>query len=71
MRLRSADFALVSPGRVWARMVAAAQADTALHRAKRDVVAFFAWRMLPQAHGLALSIAAGEQSVMAMPVDAF
>ena len=64
-------FALVSLGWMWARMVAAAQADTVFDRAKRNVAEFFACRVLPQVHGLALSIVAGEASVMSLPAEVF
>jgi alkylation response protein AidB-like acyl-CoA dehydrogenase len=64
-------FALVSMGWMWSRMATAAQGDSPLHQSKRAVAIFFANRMLPQAHGLAASIAAGEGSIMALDADAF
>ncbi|KRB79728.1 acyl-CoA dehydrogenase [Sphingomonas sp. Root710] len=65
-------FALVSMGWMWVRMAdAAAQRDTPLHAGKRLVADFFAKRILPQAQGLAASISAGEDSIMAMAADAF
>ena len=64
-------FALVSLGWMWTRMSAAAQGDSALHQGKRALADFFAQRMLPQAQGLAASIAAGEASIMALDADAF
>lgn len=64
-------FALVSMGWMWSRMAAAAQEDSRLHQSKRAVATFFANRMLPQADGLAASIAAGEGSIMALDADAF
>lgn len=63
-------FALVSMGWMWTRM-AAAEGDTPLHDAKRAVADYFAQRMLPQAQGLAGSIAAGEATIMALGADAF
>ncbi|WP_327754846.1 acyl-CoA dehydrogenase C-terminal domain-containing protein (plasmid) [Sphingobium sp. SJ10-10] len=64
-------FALVSMGWMWTRMAAAANGETPLHEAKRAVADFFAQRMLPQAQGLAGSIAAGEATIMALGADAF
>ena len=64
-------FALVSMGWMWTRMAVAAQGDSALHQGKRALADFFAQRMLPQAQGLAASIAAGEASIMALDADAF
>ena len=64
-------FALVSLGWMWTRMAVAAQGDSALHQGKRALADFFAQRMLPQAQGLAASIAAGEASIMALDADAF
>ena len=64
-------FALVSLGWMWTRMAQAAQDDSPLHQAKRIVADFFADRMLPQARGLAASIAAGESSIMALDAAAF
>jgi hypothetical protein len=64
-------FALVSMGWMWTRMVAAAQGSTPLHDAKRAVADYFAQHMLPQAHGLASGIAAGEATIMALGADAF
>ncbi|RZF64768.1 acyl-CoA dehydrogenase [Sphingomonas populi] len=65
-------FALVCLGWMWARMAAAAAGgDTPLHRAKPIVANFFAQRVLPQARGLAASIAAGETSIMALDAAAF
>ena len=64
-------FALVSMGWMWTRMAEAAQGDDSFHQAKRAVADFFAQRMLPQAQGLAASLAAGEASIMALDADAF
>lgn len=65
-------FALVSFGWMWSRMaVAAASSDTPFHASKIHVANFFASRVLPQADGLAVSIAAGEEAIMTMIVDAF
>ncbi|MDO7836166.1 acyl-CoA dehydrogenase [Sphingobium sp. HBC34] len=64
-------FALVSLGWMWTRMAQAAQDDSPLHQAKRAVADYFALRVLPQAHGLATGIAAGEASIMALAADAF
>jgi len=65
-------FALVSMGWMWARMAAAATKEAGpFHDAKRMVADFFAQRMLPQARGLAASIAGGEAAIMALPADAF
>jgi len=64
-------FALVSMGWMWTRMAVAAQGSTPLHEAKRAVADYFAQHMLPQAHGLASGIAAGEATIMALGADAF
>ncbi|MGW8204703.1 acyl-CoA dehydrogenase family protein (plasmid) [Sphingomonas bisphenolicum] len=64
-------FALVSMGWMWTRMAAAAQGDDPLHTGKRIVADFFAQRMLPQAHSLAASIAAGQTSIMALGAESF
>jgi alkylation response protein AidB-like acyl-CoA dehydrogenase len=64
-------FALVAFGWMWTRMARVAISDSPLHRSKRMVAEFYARRMLPQARGLAESIAAGEASLMALPADAF
>ncbi|KEY97742.1 acyl-CoA dehydrogenase [Sphingobium indicum] len=64
-------FALVSMGWMWTRMAAAAQGDAPLHGAKRAVADYFAQRMLPQAQGLAVGIAAGEATIMALGAEAF
>lgn len=64
-------FALVAFGWMWTRMARVATSDSPLHRSKRMVAEFYARRMLPQARGLAESIAAGEASLMALPADAF
>ena len=64
-------FALVTFGWMWTRMARVATSDSPLHRSKRMVAEFYARRMLPQARGLAESIAAGEASLMALPADAF
>ncbi|EPR14976.1 acyl-CoA dehydrogenase [Sphingobium indicum IP26] len=64
-------FALVSMGWMWTRMAAAAQGDAPLHGAKRAVADYFAQRMLPQAQGLAVGIAAGEAAIMALGAEAF
>ena len=65
------EFALVAFGWMWTRMARVATSDSPLHRSKRMVAEFYARRMLPQARGLAESIAAGEASLMALPADAF
>jgi alkylation response protein AidB-like acyl-CoA dehydrogenase len=58
-------FALVALGWMWSRMAAASShGDAAMHRSKAAVAGFFASRVLPQAHGLAASIAEGEDSSM-------
>ena len=64
-------FALVSMGWMWTRMAVAAQGSTPLHDAKRAVADYFAQHMLPQAHGLASGIVAGEATIMALGADAF
>lgn len=64
-------FALVSFGWMWTRMAQAATGETQQHMAKRVIADFFADRMLPQARALGASIAAGEGSILALPVDAF
>jgi hypothetical protein len=64
-------FALVAMGWMWTRMAAAATDDTPLHSAKRSVAAYFAQRILPQAKGLADSIASGKATTMALEADAF
>ena len=64
-------FALVAFGWMWTRMARVATSDSPLHRSKLMVAEFYARRMLPQARGLAESIAAGEASLMALPADAF
>ncbi|SEI67544.1 Acyl-CoA dehydrogenase [Sphingobium sp. AP50] len=64
-------FALVAMGWMWTRMAAAATDDTPLHSAKRSVAAYFAERILPQAKGLADSIAAGKATTMVLEADAF
>lgn len=65
-------FALVALGWMWTRMAVAAKKGTSpLHHAKLCVADFFAQRVLPQAQGLAVSIAAGERPVMALPSEAF
>ncbi|WP_420144345.1 acyl-CoA dehydrogenase [Sphingobium sp.] len=64
-------FALVSMGWMWARMATAASGDTVPHLSKRAVADFFAARILPQAKGLAASIASGPDSIMALPADDF
>ena len=64
-------FALTCFGWMWTRMAAVATDDTPLHQAKRQVALFYAERVLPQARGLAGTIAAGPDSVMDIPADAF
>ncbi|MFN3798585.1 MAG: acyl-CoA dehydrogenase, partial [Sphingobium yanoikuyae] len=65
-------FALVSMGWMWTRMAqAAAQGNSPLHQAKLKLADYFALRVLPQAQGLAATIAAGEASIMALEIDAF
>jgi alkylation response protein AidB-like acyl-CoA dehydrogenase len=65
-------FALVSLGWMWTRMATAASAEQSpLQIAKLAVADFFAQRMLPQARGLAATIAAGEAAIMALPAEAF
>ena len=64
-------FALVSMGWMWTRMAAAAKGDDDLHQAKRAIAEFFAQRMMPQAQGLAATLAAGEAAIMALAADAF
>lgn len=65
-------FALVAMGWMWTRMaVAAGAGDTALHSGKLAVADYYARRVLPQASGLAASIAAGEGAIMALAAEAF
>lgn len=65
-------FALVAMGWMWTRMaVAAGSGETALHQGKLAVADYYARRVLPQASGLAASIAAGEGAIMALPAEAF
>ncbi|EAT07131.1 Acyl-CoA dehydrogenase [Sphingomonas sp. SKA58] len=65
-------FALVAMGWMWSRMVGAAiKGNSPLHAAKLTVATFFGQRVLSQVHGLAASIAAGGQSIMALPAEAF
>ena len=64
-------FALVAMGWMWTRMAAAATDDSALHQGKRVVADYYALRVLPQAQGLAATIAGGEAPIMAMGSDAF
>ena len=65
-------FALVAMGWMWTRMaVAAGAGDTALHQGKLAVADYYARRVLPQAGGLAASIAAGEGAIMALAAEAF
>ncbi|MGE4410422.1 MAG: acyl-CoA dehydrogenase C-terminal domain-containing protein [Sphingobium sp.] len=65
-------FALVSMGWMWARMtVAAGKGDSPFHVAKLSVARFFAARMVPQARGLAASIAAGAGPIMDLEADLF
>lgn len=65
-------FALVAMGWMWTRMaVAAGSGETALHQGKLAVADYYARRVLPQASGLAASIAAGEGAIMALAADAF
>ncbi|WP_289145609.1 acyl-CoA dehydrogenase family protein [uncultured Sphingobium sp.] len=65
-------FALVAMGWMWTRMaVAAGSGETALHQGKLAVVDYYARRVLPQASGLAASIAAGEGAIMALAAEAF
>src|SRR3546814_8801329 len=64
-------FALVAYGWMWVRMATAAAGDTPQHNAKRAVVDYFVERMLPQAPALAASVAAGADTIMALPADSF
>jgi hypothetical protein len=65
-------FALVSLGWMWTLMAAAAaDATVPLHNAKRAVADFYADRVLPQAKGLAASIASGGRATMALAAEAF
>lgn len=64
-------FALVTMGWMWTRMAVAASEDLPLHQSKRAIATFFAQRMLPQAKGLAASIAEGEAAIMTLASDAF
>ena len=65
-------FALVAMGWMWTRMaVAAGSGETALHQGKLAVADYYARRVLPQASGLAASIAAGEGAIMALAAEAF
>ncbi|MPT47450.1 MAG: acyl-CoA dehydrogenase [Sphingobium sp.] len=66
-------FILVSLGWMWTQMAVAAQGagDDRLCRAKQDIAAFFAARMLPHSKGLVAAIEAGAQPVMALNEDLF
>src|SRR3546814_19982414 len=64
-------FSLVAYGWMWVRMAAAAAGDTPQHSAKRAVADYFVARMLPQAQALAASVAAGEETLMALPAAYF
>ncbi|GBH30413.1 acyl-CoA dehydrogenase family protein [Sphingobium xenophagum] len=65
-------FALVAMGWMWTRMaVAAGSGETALHQGKLAVADYYARRVLPQASGLAASIAAGEGAIMGLAAEAF
>jgi hypothetical protein len=72
-------FGLVAIGAMWLRMARVA-ADTlaagagpkeAFYRSKIVTAKFWLTRVLPQAHGLMASIAAGGETVMALEPDAF
>ncbi|MBV2147042.1 acyl-CoA dehydrogenase C-terminal domain-containing protein [Sphingobium sp. AS12] len=65
-------FALVAMGWMWTRMaVAAGSGETTLHQGKLAVADYYARRVLPQASGLAASIAAGEGAIMALAAEDF
>lgn len=64
-------FALVSFGWMWTRIAAAATEDSPLHDTKRKVAAFYTERILPQTQGLAMQIAAGPASLMALAAETF
>ena len=56
---------------LWARMAQAEAAGSAPPRAKREVARFFYAKLLPKTLALEASIAAGADSVMALPAEAF
>ena len=65
-------FALVAMGWMWTRMaMAAGSGETTLHQGKLAVADYYARRVLPQAGGLAPSIAAGEGAIMALAAEDF
>lgn len=64
-------FALVAMGWMWTKMASAAMEETPLHKAKRELATFFALRVLSQSSGLAVAIASGPKSLMALPAEAF
>ncbi|WP_294131871.1 acyl-CoA dehydrogenase family protein [Sphingobium sp.] len=65
-------FALVAMGWMWTRMaMAAGSGETTLHQGKLAVADYYARRVLPQAGGLAASIAAGEGAIMALAAEDF
>ncbi len=63
-------FALVCFGWMWTRM-AAADGDTAIHRAKRQVATFYADRVLPQAQGLAAQLTSSAAPILEFDLEAF
>lgn len=72
------QFALVSLGYMWCKMVKAAQAkleagsgDKAFYESKIQTARFFFARMLPEAEGRARMVMAGAESLMAMDEAAF
>jgi 3-(methylsulfanyl)propanoyl-CoA dehydrogenase len=68
-------FTLTTFAYLWARMAAAAHTSTDLAPGLRDAklaaARFYMSRVLPEVHGLALAVAAGKQTVMALPADDF
>jgi hypothetical protein len=63
-------FALVSMGWMWARM-ASAQGDSAVVDRKRALARFYAARVLPQAQGLASTIASSADVLYLLADEAF
>lgn len=72
-------FGLVAVGAMWLRMARVAQdklaagagPKEAFYRSKVVTAKFWMTRILPQAHGLMASIAAGGETIMALEPDAF
>lgn len=64
-------FALTSLGWMWTRMAAAAAGNMAEYGDKVVLADFFAARVLPQTRGLAATIGAGPDSLMALAAGSF